>query len=46
MIWAFLSRFQDILSFIGFGTVMYWAVKLTAKITRLHRDRVVTTKGD
>lgn len=34
MIWALISKFQDILSLIGLGTILYWTVKATSKAVR------------
>lgn len=37
MVWAFLSRMQDVLAGVGLVTVLYWTVKLTLKAAQYWR---------
>lgn len=35
MLWVVLSRLPDILSFVGFLTVIYWTVRFTIQVSRV-----------
>ena len=35
MLWALVTRLQDVLAVIGLGTVIYGVVKLTRRLSRL-----------
>lgn len=39
MLWAIVTRLNDILAVIGFGTVLYWGGKGVLKFERWRRQR-------
>lgn len=37
MIWALVTRLNDVLAVIGLGTVLYGVIRLTRRLSRLRR---------
>jgi hypothetical protein len=38
MIWALVTRLNDVLAVIGLGTVLYGVVMLTRRVSRLRKN--------
>jgi hypothetical protein len=37
--WAIVSRFGDVLQLVGFGTILYYSVKLSIKVSRKYFNK-------